>query len=84
MEQLLRRVRGNSDEKLVHELKDLLARDCALEADLLVYIGEVDHRGLYRDEGCSSMFAYAPGCFTWQKDRPTAGSTSRERRASSP
>jgi hypothetical protein len=58
MEQLLRRVRENSDEKLVHELKDLLARDCALEADLLVYIGEVDHRGLYRDEGCSSMFAY--------------------------
>jgi hypothetical protein len=58
MEQLLRRVRGNSDEKLVHELKDLAADDCALEADLLVYIGEVDHRGLYRDEGCSSMFAY--------------------------
>jgi hypothetical protein len=58
MEQLLRRVRENSDEKLVYELKDLLARDCALEAELLVYIGEVDHRGLYRDEGCSSMFAY--------------------------
>ncbi len=36
----------------------LVRRGCAVEADLLRHLGEVDARRLYLEEACSSMFVY--------------------------
>ncbi len=47
-----------SSSELLDRLRWLVQRDNALEAELLVTIGEVDTRRLYLEEGCSSMFAY--------------------------
>jgi hypothetical protein len=48
-----------SDTELVCRLQRLVAADRRLSAKLLVHLGEVDARGLYRDHGYSSMFEYA-------------------------
>ena len=47
-----------SNEDLLGQLKGLLSRDAKLEAELLLFLGEVDARRLYLDEACSSMFVY--------------------------
>ena len=51
-------VRDLSNEGLLNGLKSLLRKDANLEADLLVFLGEVDFRRLYPNEACSSMFVY--------------------------
>lgn len=43
---------------LLQRLKALLAHDRKTTARLLWHLGEVDARGLYRDAGYSTMFAY--------------------------
>jgi 5-methylcytosine-specific restriction endonuclease McrA len=48
-----------SDAELVSRLKDLVTTDRAVNAKLLVHLGEVDARRLYREQGYSSMFEYA-------------------------
>ena len=40
-------------------LHGLVQQDRALTARLLLHLGEVEARGLYRDRGFSSMFDYA-------------------------
>src|ERR1043165_9956472 len=47
-----------ADDSLIERLKGLVAKDCALLAQLLAHIGEVDARRLYLQHGCSSMFTY--------------------------
>jgi hypothetical protein len=47
------------DEQLIERLKRLVAHDRATTARLLVHFGEVDARGLYRNQAYQSMFEYA-------------------------
>ena len=47
-----------TDHKLLRGLDELVAESRHNEADLLAYIAEVDHRKLYLEQGCSSMFGY--------------------------
>jgi hypothetical protein len=47
------------DEELIAGLKRCVAQERAVTARLLVHFGEVDARGLYRDQGYDSMFACA-------------------------
>jgi len=47
-----------SDEKLVNRTKNLRAKEKELLNGLLLYLGELDQRKLYRDEGYNSFFAY--------------------------
>ena len=51
-------LKGTSDQDLLRELKRLVVRSAALEAELLAYLAEVDVRRLYLREACSSMFVY--------------------------
>lgn len=47
-----------NDQELVAALMRLVRADCLLNAELLVHLGEVDARGLYRERACASMFVY--------------------------
>jgi hypothetical protein len=47
------------DEQLIARLKHLVAQDREVTARLLVHFGEVDARGLYREQAYHSMFEYA-------------------------
>jgi hypothetical protein len=47
-----------SDEALVSKLQTLVQKHNRTDAELIRAIGEVDHRRLYRDHACSSMFVY--------------------------
>lgn len=47
-----------TDSDLVAKVITLVSSDCALAADLLHHLGEVDARRLYADAGFSSMFAW--------------------------
>lgn len=47
-----------SDQELIARLMHLNRSDQTLNARLIVHLGEVDARGLYREHACSSMFAY--------------------------
>src|SRR5262245_54469580 len=44
--------------QLLDRAKDLVQRGNAVEADLLAYLGEIDARRLYLEDGCSSMFVW--------------------------
>ncbi len=46
------------DHALLEGLRALSERDCGLEADLLVHLGEVEARGLHAAQGFKSLFAY--------------------------
>jgi hypothetical protein len=48
-----------SDTALVAQLKRIVNAERAQLAKLLVHLGELDARGLYREDGYSSMFEYA-------------------------
>jgi hypothetical protein len=47
-----------TDKHLIARLRDLVRTDQQLGAHLLVHLGEVDARGLYREQAYPSMFAY--------------------------
>ncbi len=47
-----------SNNQLLIELKELVKRECGLEAELISHLGEVEARRLYLEQGCSSMFDY--------------------------
>ena len=51
-------LRTVTDHKLLRGLDELVAKNRHNEADLLAYIAEVDHRKLYLEQSCSSMFGY--------------------------
>jgi len=48
-----------SDRDLVDALLRLNRSSRALLAELLCHLAEVDHRKLYLERGCASLFAYA-------------------------
>ena len=54
----MREIGKLSNRDLIGELKRLLERDAKLEAELLLFLGEVDARRLFLQEACSSMFVY--------------------------
>ena len=54
----LNEVHHIADEELLVRLQRLVLADHALTARLLVHLGEVDARGLYRERAFSSMFEY--------------------------
>src|SRR5262245_9427027 len=47
-----------ADQELITRLRRLVRADQTLHVRLLVHLGEVDARGLYREHAYSSMFAY--------------------------
>ena len=47
-----------TDQHLVQNLKALLSRERETLAEVLAHIGEVDHRRLYRQYACHSLFDY--------------------------
>src|ERR1700712_1582860 len=51
-------VSGCSDSELVAGCRKLTAADCRLGAKLVVYIAEVDARGLFRELAYSSIFDF--------------------------
>ena len=51
-------VRYIADAELITRLRRLVHADQTLTARLLLYLGEVDARKLYREQACASMFAY--------------------------
>jgi hypothetical protein len=58
MEQVMMDVGRVTDQELIARLRHLVCADRTLSACLLVHVGEVDARGLYREYAYSSMFAY--------------------------
>ena len=61
MQSALDEVGGIADGELVSRLERLVRADRAVGVKLLVHLGEVDSRGLYREHAYSSMFAYCLG-----------------------
>ncbi len=49
---------GLPNAQLLVRVRELVQRGNAVEAELLVHLAAVDARGLYLEEGCSSMFVY--------------------------
>ena len=47
-----------SDEQLLRRLSELVQKSRRVEPELVAHIAEVDARGLYESQACSSMFAY--------------------------
>src|SRR3954464_13801149 len=47
-----------SNRDLLSATRDLACRATAVEADLLLHLGELDHRRLYRDHACPSTFSF--------------------------
>jgi len=47
-----------SNRDLLSATRDLARRASAVEADLLLHLGELDARKLYRDHACPSMFSF--------------------------
>ena len=58
MEQAMIDVGLVTDQELMARLRRLVRADRTLSARLLVHLGEVDARGLYREHAYPSMFAY--------------------------
>jgi len=56
---VLRDVSRYTDQELIAKLRGLVRADRALSVQLLVHLGEVDARGLYREQAYTSMFDYA-------------------------
>jgi len=48
-----------TDHELVVKLRQLVAADRALSVELLMHMGEMDARGLYREQAYASMFDYS-------------------------
>jgi hypothetical protein len=51
-------LRALSDEQRLRGLRELVARDREVEADLLVHLAELDARSLHAELGYPSLFAY--------------------------
>ena len=47
-----------NDRELTLQVEQLNQRRQGLDADLLLHLSELDYRGLYRGQACSSLFAY--------------------------
>ena len=47
-----------SNKELIQKTNQLRLKEKEVLCELLVYLGEIDKRKLYRDEGYSSFYAY--------------------------
>ncbi|HEU5060749.1 MAG TPA: hypothetical protein VFU21_29665, partial [Kofleriaceae bacterium] len=47
-----------SDDRVLERVRSLVRRSNETTAELLVYLAEVEERGLHRREACSSLFAF--------------------------
>ena len=65
---------GLPKAELLARVRELVRRGNAVEAELLVHLGEVDARQLYLEEGCSSMFTYCRKVLHFAEGLPTSGS----------
>jgi len=54
----MRSLKNLRDEDLLRQLAQLVMQSRGVEADVVAHIGEVELRGLYAHEACSSMFEY--------------------------
>ena len=52
------KLRDESDERVLEKVRELVGRSNAMNAELLVYLAEVEERRLYLGEATSSMFAW--------------------------
>jgi 5-methylcytosine-specific restriction endonuclease McrA len=64
----VRCVEGLSGADLLARTRELVRRSRDVEADLLVYLGEIDERKLYRDRAYSSMFGFCVGELGFSED----------------
>jgi hypothetical protein len=55
---VLDEVSSVTDQELITRLRQLVRADRRVNARLIVHLGEVDARGLYREHAYPSMFAY--------------------------
>ncbi len=51
-------VAAMGNDELVEATRELVRRSCAVEAELLLHLGEIDQRRLYLDRAFPSMFAF--------------------------
>jgi hypothetical protein len=51
-------VAAMGNDELVEATRELARRSCAVEAELLIHLGEIDQRRLYLDRAFPSMFAF--------------------------
>jgi hypothetical protein len=58
-----------SDRELVERLVELVRQERRLTAAVLVHLGEVEARQLYRPAACSSMHAYCTGVLGMSEDQ---------------
>ncbi|HEU5060361.1 MAG TPA: HNH endonuclease [Kofleriaceae bacterium] len=58
-----------SDRELVERLRELLQEERRLTAAVLVHLGEVDARRLYRPAACASMFVYCTRVLGMSEDQ---------------
>jgi len=65
---MLRSADHLSNPQIKQQLLAKVAADRANEAEILVLIGEADHRKMYADEGHPSMFVYCVKGFHFSKD----------------
>ena len=54
----LRRIKHLSDRELLAKTRDLVGAHQRLTAELLEHLAEMDHRKLFLQEGCPSLFIY--------------------------
>ncbi len=54
----MHRLRQLSNQALLQRLRELVAREKRATAAVVLHLCEVERRGLHRDEGYSSLFAY--------------------------
>ncbi len=74
-----------ADHELVVSLRRLVRTDQTLSARMLVHIGELDARGLYREYAYASMFAYCVEELRMQtRDRVARGGTRAQARRREP
>jgi hypothetical protein len=64
----VRCVEGLSGADLLARTRELVRRSRDVEADLLVYLGEIDERKLYLDRAYSSMFGFCVGELGFSED----------------
>src|SRR2546426_5364600 len=57
-----------TNDDLIARTCALLRRSCAVEAELLVHLGEIDERKLYLERAFPSMFAFCVGELGFSED----------------
>jgi len=51
-------LKNRSNRQLLAGVKNLVGQECNTTAYLIAHMSEIELRGLYLEEGCSSLFKY--------------------------